>query len=184
LKLLGREYYQGTFTEPFLLFGPLAIHAAAGVTKRLINSNPIPPRPSLLTATAYPLLLIYLPIHLLTHRLIPSSPKPHISSFSPSELDYEFVKTGLARWPVRNWILYGGLALTGVIHAVEGWNVTGRTWFSGMALKKNIRKLLAGGIVGTVLLGLVFLSREPLVAFGSTLQRIDAIFLESFIYRM
>jgi len=67
---------------------------------------------------------------------------------------------------------------------VEGWNVVGSTWLTSKGLKKNTRKVVAGAIVGSVGLGLICLSREPLMAFRSTLARIDAIFLKSFVYRL
>ncbi|KIJ32424.1 hypothetical protein M422DRAFT_265755 [Sphaerobolus stellatus SS14] len=78
--------------------------------------------------TAYPLLL---PVHVLTHRWYPMTEAPPISALSPSELDYEFVKVGLSKWPVRNveigegigeedeedcgWSEYGGFVIGVVV---------------------------------------------------------------------
>ncbi|KAF8528186.1 hypothetical protein BU17DRAFT_73803 [Hysterangium stoloniferum] len=182
VMLLGREYYQGTFSEPWLVFAPLGVHVAAGITKRLLSAAPLPRRPSLLTLTAYPL-LIFLPIHVMTHRLNPSSNGFPILSLSPSELDYEFVKVGLARWPIRSWVLYTGLVLCGLIHAFEGWNVVLRTWGSG-GLKKTSRRVFAGAGIGVVLAGVIHVAMEPILVMKSTLTRINASYISSFVYRL
>ncbi|KAF8485637.1 hypothetical protein JB92DRAFT_1538171 [Gautieria morchelliformis] len=182
VMLLGREYYQGSFSEPWLLFAPLGIHVTAGVTKRLLSSNPLPRRPSLLTATAYPLLLL-LPIHILTHRVIPSDTSPPISALSPSELNFEFVKAGLAGWPVRSSVLYAGLVLCGVVHTFEGWDVILRMWGGGKGLGRKTRRILAGVGIGTVLSGLFYSAKESLLVLQSTLAQINASYLASAIYR-
>ena len=165
-----------------MLFAPLGIHIASGVAKRLVSSNPIPRPPSLLTLTAYPL-LIFLPIHVFTHRIIPSNPSPPISALSPSELNYEFVKAGIAGWPVRSSLLYGGLVIFGLVHAFEGWSVILRTWGGGKGLGGRTRRILAGVGIGAVLSGLFSITKEPLLVLQSTLTQINASYLSSAVYR-
>ncbi|KAF8589675.1 hypothetical protein K439DRAFT_1644974 [Ramaria rubella] len=182
VMLLGREYYQGTFSEPWLLFLPLGIHITAGVTKRLLSPNPFPRRPSLLSLTAYPLLL-FLPIHVLTHRLAPSHPSPPILALSPSELNYEFVKVGLAGWPIRSWILYTGLVLCGLVHTFEGWDIVLRRWCGEGGFGRWKRVFASAGVCA-VLSGLLCMSKEPLLVLQSTLSRINSSYLTSAIYRI
>ena len=182
-KLLGREYYQGTSSEPLLLFAPLGIHVTAGITKRLLSPNPIPRSPSLLTLTAYPMLL-FLPIHILTHRIIPSHPSPPISSLSPSQLDFGFVKAGLVGWPVRSSLLYAGLVLCGLVHAFEGWDVILRTWGDGKGFGRKTRWIFAGFGIGTVLSGLLCIAKEPMDVLQSTLSQINASYLSLAVFRI
>jgi succinate dehydrogenase/fumarate reductase cytochrome b subunit len=181
-KLLGREYYQGSFSEPWLLFAPLGIHVTAGITKRLLSPNPIPRHPSLLTLTAYPM-LFFLPVHVLTHRIIPSDPSPPISALSPSELNFEFVKAGLAGWPVRSSLLYAGLVICGLVHVFEGWHVIMGTWGIGKGLGKKARRICVGLGIGTVLSGLLFVAKEPMNVLQSTLAQINASYLSSAVFR-
>lgn len=182
-KLLGREYYQGAFNEPWLLFFPLGIHITAGITKRLLSSAPIPRRPSLLTLTAYPLLL-FLSIHVITHRVLPSDAAPPVLALSPSELNFEFVKVGLSAWPVRSWALYTGLVFCGFAHAFEGWNVVLKRWGGGEGIGKTTRRILAGVGIWTVLSGLTVLNKEPLSLLQSTFSRINSSYLGSVVYRI
>ena len=194
MQLLGREYYQTAFGENYLLFGPIAIHSFAGITKRLLspNKSPASPRPlsSLLTITGYATFLFFLPIHYTTHRLLPASPDAPISSLGPAELDFEFVKLGLQRWPWTNWFLYVGLVGSVALHMADGLNIINNTWFrtwtrgkAGVfAGRKRTRALALGGLVLPVLTGLYVISREPPMVFSSIARRFEAVFLESGIY--
>ncbi|KZT36193.1 hypothetical protein SISSUDRAFT_87574 [Sistotremastrum suecicum HHB10207 ss-3] len=154
VMLLGREYYQTSFGEPWLVFGPLAVHVAAGVLRRALLLTPTHheasedleretrkpttliwsrlKRLSLLQITAYPP-LIFLPIHTLVNRFYPMTPGPPIDSLGPGELDYAFVKVGFQGWSwgVRSWLVYGTLVGCTIIHASEGWGfLIRRIWGS------------------------------------------------------
>lgn len=197
LMLLGREYYQTPFGETFLLAGPIAIHYLSGITKRLISpslsrapsasvTNTPRPLKSLLSITAYATTLVLLPIHFLVHRQYPTSLEAPISAVGPAELDWEFVKYGLSQWPVRNWLLYGGLVTCVLLHAVEGGRILYNT-YSGNRLKVS-KKVARAGVLALevlpVLAGLYFVSREPLLAFAGLTKRFKAVFETSFIYRV
>ena len=193
-QLLGREYYQTPFGENYLLFGPIAIHSFAGITKRLLSPNKSPARPrplsSLLTMTGYATFLFFLPIHYTTHRLLPTSPDAPISSLGPAELDFEFVKLGLQKWPWTNWFLYVGLVGSVALHMADGLNIINNTWFRNgtggragvFAGRKRMRALVLGGLVLPVLTGLYAISREPPIVFSSIARRFEAVFLESGMY--
>ncbi|CUA72395.1 hypothetical protein RSOLAG22IIIB_01062 [Rhizoctonia solani] len=112
VMLLGREYYHGLPQENLLVFLPITVHVGASLVKRGVklvhqifvgsrargdlttqesttsNSSSLAAS-DILVWTGYPLLLVLAP-HIATHRLIPSTPAPPISSLSPSELDYNF----------------------------------------------------------------------------------------------
>ena len=107
-----------------------------------------------------------------------------ILGIGPAELDYEFVKTGLARFPWRSWALYAGLVTSVVVHAVEGVNILRTTWLGATRLSSRTRKLLAGAAALPVILGLWTLSREPLMALSSTVERYGACFTSSWVYRV
>ncbi|WVQ93497.1 hypothetical protein IAU59_000571 [Kwoniella sp. CBS 9459] len=66
---------------------------------------------------AYPLSFLLLS-HVLTHRLVPMSTRPPISSLSPSELGWEFVGHNLQS--AVSWVAYLGLVGAGVWHAAVG----------------------------------------------------------------
>jgi succinate dehydrogenase/fumarate reductase cytochrome b subunit len=180
-KLLGREYYQTSFGEKYLLLTPLILHASSGIAKRLLSRPPIKsPRPlsSLLSLTGYGA-LVFLPIHFITHRLYPSD---------SSMLDFEFVKLGLHNWPWRSWLLYGGLVGCVVLHATEGINVIGKTWAWQFRMKwkssQITRRVIAGIATVPVFTGLCFVFKEPLMAFPSLARQFEAAFTRSFIYRL
>src|SRR5258708_39990145 len=97
-KLLGREYYQGRYIEPFLVFTPLGIHVASSLARRILlsikpahSSSSFQSKPILakfwhslkstrhVTLSAYPALALFA-IHIRTHRLRPSVPAPPISA--------------------------------------------------------------------------------------------------------
>jgi len=177
VMLLGREYYQTSFGEKYLLLTPLILHASSGVAKRLLSSPPTKsPRPlsSLLTLTGYGA-LIFLPLHFAVHRFYPDS----------SMLDFEFVKLGLHKWPWRSWLLYGGLVGCVVLHAVEGMNIIGKSW-AGTKWKcsKRTRRIAAGIAAIPVLTGLWFMFQEPLMVFPSLARQFEATFTRSFMYRL
>ncbi|KAI6140425.1 hypothetical protein BKA82DRAFT_35954 [Pisolithus tinctorius] len=61
---------------------------------------------SLLSASAYIALFIFVPVHVATHKLLPaeadtlawSSSDVNLDPLEPSELDFEFVKTAITTW--------------------------------------------------------------------------------------
>jgi succinate dehydrogenase/fumarate reductase cytochrome b subunit len=187
VMLLGREYYQTGFGERYLLFIPLAAHVASSITKRIIDPRPASPRKitSTLSLAAYSALLVFLPIHYYTHRVSPANPSPPIFAVGPAEVDYEFVKIGLARFPWRSWILYGGLVASIVVHAVEGAQIILASRFASLKLRMRprTRNIIAGVAAVPILAGLWTLSKEPLMVFASLAERYEAAFARSWVYR-
>jgi len=177
VMILGREYYQTSFGEKILLLAPLIVHAWSGIGKRLLSSPPTKsPRPlsSLLTIAGYGA-LIFLPIHFVTHRLYPAD---------SSMLDFEFVKLGLHKWPLRSIFLYGGLVGCVFLHAAEGINIIGRTWVGvGWKSCQRARRIAAAIAAAPVFTGLCFIFRERLMAFPSLARHYEAAFTRSIIYR-
>ncbi|KAJ7086163.1 hypothetical protein B0H15DRAFT_909949 [Mycena belliarum] len=190
--LLGREYYQTSFGEKYLLLGPLVVHSLSGLVKRIVSPSKAPPRPwtSLLTVTAYSTMIFFLPIHFMTHRALPMNPAPPIYALGPAELDFEFVKYGLATWPWRSWFLYGGLVTGVVLHAVDGQRLLLNTYFlEGMgrikaAARKRLLAISLGLIAVPVLSGIYLMSKEPMMVFSSTVERFQAIFAQAAPYRL
>ncbi|KAF8227360.1 hypothetical protein L208DRAFT_1424800 [Tricholoma matsutake] len=206
--LLGREYYQTSFGEKYLVLAPLAVHTLSGVTKRLLSSKPMSPkrkspgpaRPlsSLLSWTGYATALVFLPIHFITHRLNPTSSDSPISSVGPAELDYAFVKLGLQTFPVRSWLLYTGLVFSVALHVADGATIILNTWFRNTATgtwdngessevkRPRYRELVTviGGSMISVLTGLYVISKEPPMIFSSMAKRLEAVFTKSFVYRI
>ncbi|KAE9393671.1 hypothetical protein BT96DRAFT_1050619 [Gymnopus androsaceus JB14] len=143
VMLLGREYYQTALGEPYLILGPIAVHALSGIIRRALITYPKLKTSSAaasaeagtsstflqrirtvfpvttLSVTAYSILLL-LPIHFGINRILPTTAAPPVLSLGPSELDYSFVQYGLQRWPIRTWAMYIILVGTTVTHAVEG----------------------------------------------------------------
>lgn len=187
VMLLGREYYQTGFGERYLLFIPLTAHVASSIVKRIINPRSASPRKitSTLSLAAYSALLAFLPIHFYTHRVAPANPTPPIFAVGPSEVDYEFVKIGLARFPWRSWILYGGLVASVMLHAVEGAQVIQASRFPSwkFRIRPRTRKIVAGAAAVPILAGLWMLSREPLMVFPSLTERYEAAFAWCWVYR-
>lgn len=115
-----------------------------------------------------------------------------IFAVGPSELDYEFVKTGLHVWPWRSWLLYTGLILATTLHLADGMTIIWNTWLKDIivfgAWKRSGRNRRLGlaltGMALPVLAGLYTLSCETLMAFTSTISRYQASFMSSFIYRI
>lgn len=184
---MGREYYQTPFGEKYLLLTPFAIHVASGLARRFFSPTRAATHPrkltSMLSLSAYAA-LVFVPIHFLTHRLAPTDASPHILAVGPAELDYEFVKTGLHQFPWRSWALYAGLIGSVVVHAVEGINVLRTTWLGAARLSPRVRKLMAGAIALPVVLGVWTLSREPLLALSSIVERYRACFTTLWVYRV
>ena len=164
---------------------PFVIHVASGIARRLLAPTSKQPRKltSTLSIAAYTA-LVFVPIHVFTHRLAPTDASPPILAVGPAELDYEFVKTGLSRFPWRSWALYTGLVASVVVHAVEGINILRTTWLGAARLSSRTRKLVAGAAALPVLLGLWSLSREHLTAFSSTVERYGACFTALWVYRI
>ncbi|KAJ7510480.1 hypothetical protein B0H11DRAFT_1190809 [Mycena galericulata] len=189
--LLGREYYQTEFGEKYLLLGPLAVHSLSGLVKRVISPPKAPPRPwtSLLSLTGYANMILFLPVHFMTHRVFPMNPAPPIHALSPSELDFEFVKYGLATWPWRSWILYGGLVAGVVLHTTDGQRLMFNYYFGETmgrikaATRKRLLAIGLGLLAVPVLSGIFFMSREPLLILSSTAERFQASFLQSPFFR-
>ncbi|KZT24016.1 hypothetical protein NEOLEDRAFT_1068343 [Neolentinus lepideus HHB14362 ss-1] len=179
VMLLGREYYQAPIGEPSLLLAPLALHAAASTAKRLLSPRPV----RLLTLTGYATLLVFAPIHFITHRLNPSFAGAPIHAVGPAELDYEFVKVGLHAWPWRSALLYAGLVGCTVLHAAEGVNIILTTYFRKRWSAKT-RRIAAALCAVPVLTGVLTLVMEPLMALSSVAARYHASFTRSYIFRL
>jgi hypothetical protein len=176
-----------------LILTPLTVHAVSGIAKRLLSPKDRPPRrlSSLLSITGYASALFFLPIHYIAHRVNPTIENPPIFAVGPSELDYEFVKTGLHVWPWSNWFLYTTLIVATSLHLADGMTIIWNTWLKDTvfgAWKQSNRNRRLGlsftGIALPVLAGLYALSCEPLMAFASTANRYQASFMSSFIYRI
>ena len=188
LQLLGREYYQTSFGHKFLVVTPLLVHTASGLAKRFVAPQHARKLRSLFTVTGYSALLFFLPVHYMIHREYPADPSPPIYEFGPSELDFEYVKYGLQQHPWRSWLLYAGILTSVAWHASEGMQIIWNTWLRGSlgSLKSNVktRALTAAAVIAPVLSGLLVVSREPLMAFTSSITRFEGAFWKSFIYRI
>lgn len=134
----------------------------------------------------------------MTHRVDPTSVTAPISSVGPAELDYEFVKLGLQKWPIRSWFLYTGLVSSVVLHMVDGTTLVWNAWIKDTFIgrlgrntpgdprrKRNVKfaKYLVG-VVLPVLGGLYAISNEPSMIFSSMSKRFEAVFKESWIYNL
>ena len=186
-QLLGREYYQTSFGQTFLVLTPVAVHTSAVVTKRLIASHRTPRNfTSSFALTGYAALIFFAPIHFLLHRVYPAEPSPPTLAFGPAELDFEFVKYGLHTWPLRSWFLYGGLTACVLWHAAAGMQIEWNTWMRGMLgpfpATARQRGAAVGALVLCVLSGLAVLAREPLMALASSVTRFEGAFAQSFVY--
>lgn len=191
-KLLGREYYQTSFGEKYLVLAPLVVHPLASVAKRLFSlgigsQKPLSqPRPmtSILSSTGYLTLFLFLPVHYLTHRIYPTIPDAPIHSFGPGELDYEFVKTGLQTWPSRSWFLYIGLVGCVALHSVEGISIITKTQFGRAFVSKKGRRLVSLLVGIPAIAGLYFISRETVWALAPSVESYVIAFSKSAIYRI
>jgi len=185
VMLLGREYYQTSFGERYLLLTPFFVHVGAAALKRI--TSPEKPRSwsSTLAVTGYLTGGILLPIHYVTHRVFPASPYSPIDAVGPAQLDFEFVKTALSTWPIRSWLLYGALVTGVALHASEGMQIILQNFLGfTQGLRKRTRRVLAGAIILPVLSGLLVLSREPVLTFIPTALRYRAALEQSIYYRV
>jgi len=204
VMLLGREYYQGQYTEPLLVFAPLGIHVTSSLARRILLS--IKPSDSsnslrsksiftkfwhklrsmrLVTLSAYPT-LAFVVSHLQTHRLRPSMLASPIFALSPSELDYEFVKYGLKTYPLWAWATYGCLVFATLYHAGEGAVIVIRAWTTrtkegdgpasswGLSTVGRRRAAAVAGL--SILTGLFVLWSEPLEASTRMMARYAAVY--------
>jgi len=145
----------------------------------------------MLSITGYAAMFLLLPVHFLTHREYPMTTTPPISGVGPAELDYEFVKTGLKNWPIRSCLLYGGLILSTTLHIADGlqviWNRRLKGFFGLRAWKvpgRLARTILTlGAFALPPVLGLIVLSKEPLMTFTSMVERYRAVYHCSYVYR-
>jgi len=189
VMLLGREYYQTSFGEKYLVLAPLAVHSLSGLAKRLLSPKPPRPLSNLLAIAGYASLCVFVPIHFLTHRVNPTVTTPPIYAVGPSELDYEFVKVGLHRWPGQSWLLYVGLVSLVALHAIQGANIIWNGWLrdslgSIKKWKRNNVIAAAGGIVAPILSGLYIISKERLTTSPWTIFRFRAVFEQTWLYRL
>ncbi|KAF8162823.1 hypothetical protein B0H34DRAFT_671967 [Crassisporium funariophilum] len=190
--LLGREYYQTGFGERYLLLAPLSIHVISASAKRILSPKGRPRRiTNLLSMAGYATALLFLPIHYYTHRIAPANEPSPIFAVGPSELDYEFVKTGLQTWPLRSWFLYTGLVVSVTVHLADGMTIIWNSWFKDMAAsswKRTTRNRRLGialtGIALPVLTGLYTLAREPPMTFTSIANRYRASLMSLLVYRV
>ena len=189
LKLLGREYYQGSPNETLLVFGPLALHLSASLLKRFLSPSPLTPPKSLLSKAGLASVLL-LPVHILIHRFYPSDPSPPISSLGPGQLDYSFVQYALQNWPIRSTILYMTLTSATIMHAIEGSSLLWKRYFTNprshseesVQRGRNRRFIGIAGILAT-LSGLFTLWMEPIaMPLPSLLTRFDAILRTSLLF--
>ncbi|KDN41937.1 hypothetical protein RSAG8_07154, partial [Rhizoctonia solani AG-8 WAC10335] len=216
VMLLGREYYHGVPQENLLVFLPITVHVGASLIKRaaklgrqifvglrtrrgLTTRESTPDSPlttsDVLVWTGYPLLLALAP-HIATHRLIPSTPAPPISSISPSELDYTFVHFGLKNWPTRSWVMYAVLVGSGITHAIYGTPVSSRQTMLKLLKKSRVVDLQSrlgtswrispkAGLLGIsiILLGVLRISREDLFISRLAETRMASAYRMSALYR-
>jgi len=188
VMILGREYYQTSFGENYLVLAPLLIHGAASSLKRYLTPPPLRRKyTSLLSLTGTLTASLFLPIHFLTHRVYPMDPSPPIYAVGPAELDYELVKAGLTEWPWRSWILYGGLTLCVAWHAAEGskviWNLYLRDAFGAWRTTVKTRMIGASLAVAPVLTGLLVMFKEPLMVSSYQLAQFRAALTQSWFYK-
>ncbi|KAG8710046.1 hypothetical protein FRC09_000335 [Ceratobasidium sp. 395] len=213
VMLLGREYYHGVPQENLLVFGPITLHVAASLSKRLVKitrtlrksktgddtekstkDSRILSRANILQLTGYPLLYFLSP-HIATHRLHPSTPSPPISAMSPSELDFSFVNFGLKNWPVRSWVMYSVLVGAGIMHATYGVPMVWRTILKLLKKSRIMRSDSKLGLswrsapktglvgIGVILLGLFRISREDIFLTRLVATRTMAAYRLSGFYR-
>ncbi|KAF9821678.1 hypothetical protein IEO21_00524 [Rhodonia placenta] len=187
VMLLGREYYQTSFGEKFLVLTPLVLHPVSSIAKRFLSPKPSRRLQSVLSITGYAA-LISIPMHFLAHRYFPSDPSPPIHALGPAELDYEYVKYALHEWPWRSFFAY--LALTAVVarHAAEGMGVIWNTWLrkrlGGSKGNQTTAGIMTAAIILPVASGLFVLSQEPRMVFTSTIPRFQAAFSKSLLYSL
>jgi hypothetical protein len=133
----------------------------------------------------------FLPIHFITDCLTPADPVPPISSLSPSELDYEYVKAALSVWPRRSIVLYSVLVLGVALHAADGIGIIwSSAWVPSWGLPgRRARRAFTGAAVIPVLTGLVLYQSSlvnplPLYAFVSMAAWYRAALTQRVVYRL
>ncbi|KAH9948133.1 hypothetical protein B0H21DRAFT_690632 [Amylocystis lapponica] len=184
VMLLGREYYQTSLGEKCLVLAPLVVHPLTALAKRALAPRYARPVTSVLSMTGFAAVLV-VPFHYLTHRSFPTDPSPPIYAIGPAELDFEYVKFALHAWPWRSWLVYVGLTACVAFHAVEGMNVILNTYARG-TVKSSVRgrAVAAASMVLPVITGLIYIAREPLLAFASQASQYHAAFSKHFLYRI
>ncbi|KAG9104166.1 hypothetical protein FRC06_004803 [Ceratobasidium sp. 370] len=213
VMLLGREYYHGVPQEQLLVFAPITLHVAASLAKRLAKvvrtiqrarvgdikeksakDTRIISSANALQMTGYPLLLLLSP-HIATHRILPSTPSPPVSSISPSELDFSFVNFGLKNWPVRSWIMYSVLVGAGVMHVTYGAPIVWRTILRLLKKAGIVRSDSRFGLswrsspkvslvaIGVILLGVFRISQEDVFLTRLASTRMMASYQLSELYK-
>jgi len=190
LMILGREYYQTSFGERYLLLAPLGIHIAAGLVRRgriwfqkISHSKSLNlEKPSLLVSTAY-VAMALVPVHYLVNRYYPSLDEAPIFGLSPSQLNYDYINYGLAHWPIRTWILYGVMVPAVCLHAAEGVITVARRHLR-LNLKRGVwsRSLVLAGAFLT-LTGLIAISKETILIYSGEAARYFAAYQKSLLYK-
>jgi len=186
VMLLGREYYQTSFGEKFLVLTPLLVHPIASCAKRILAPVPARRLTSVLSVTGYAA-TIFVALHYFTHRVLPADPTPPILAIGPAQLDYEFVKFALQEWPWRSWLAYVGLTTVVAWHAAEGMNVEWKTYFRNVRIgwksTAQTRAIGAIAIVLPVASGLFFMAKEPLMALTSQVAQFRGVLAKSPLYQ-
>lgn len=162
-----------------MVYGSISLHVAASLLRRLHLRRSTPFRPSTHHLAGY-ILIPFLTLHILTHRLIPSSPSPPINALSPSELGYSFVSYGLRTWPFVSWTTYAALILTGTYHALLG-TPKALSWFRTTLPGASRRRatFLRGSFIALVSalgIGLARLHAEDPGFSRGMQRRVDAVY--------
>ncbi|KAI0737981.1 hypothetical protein C8Q80DRAFT_1276009 [Daedaleopsis nitida] len=184
--LLGREYYQTSSGEKYLVLAPLVIHPLSAVLKRVFAPRPARRLASILSVTGYSAVVVVV-LHYFTHRVAPANPAPPIYAVGPSELDFEYVKYALQQWPIRSFVGYTALTAIVAWHAAEGMSVIWNTWirpaFGALRASRGTRTAAALMGVVPVATGLFFMWQEPLMVFASHAERFRAAISNSVYYQ-
>jgi hypothetical protein len=126
-------------------------------------------------------MVLLLPIHYPLHRLFPQSKAA--DAFGPGQLDMEFVKTGLQEWPIRSWLLYGGLTVAALLHTTDGLFVITR-YQRMRAGRRNTWRAMGALASIPVLAGVYVIYKEPLLAYSGLVKKFRAAFEQSLTYRI
>lgn len=117
------------------------------------------------------------------------TPDIPIEALGPSELDYEFVKYGIQKWPWRSAVLYTGLVGGTLVHSAEGAAILWETYVSKRmgerweAAKMWKRRSQAAAIALLTLSGVFAIWKEDITPLSSLLSRFHATHIKSFLYR-
>ena len=189
-QIFGREYYQTSFGEKYLLLAPLGVHVAAGVVRRGLtwikkakqSGQFHVTKPNLLVSTAF-ISMALVPIHFLVNREYPSIIEAPIFALSPSQINFEYVKFGLSRWPIRTWLLYGIMVPAVTLHASEGMIVLARKRLGVNLRRGSLNATIALTGAALALSGLLIMSREPINTYFGESLRYLAAYTKSPFYR-